>query len=473
MAIRQKSIAFLLAAVLGISPTVSGSDLIIRPRRSRIDDFPSPSAAIQQPAATAVDSGLEQSIDPAAANRLQERKSGKQPGFADQCDVVQVGWLNPHLRSKDDRKAIQAGFEFAGRECPEVQWGLGKSFSTDRTSSATSVLPRLLEQQEQVDLFPEDTDAPETAASVSGSAKRNTEASSLVNQQVLDDLRSLLGERPQSSDVATPAPEPEVASPSTNADQTTKELAANTGDSKAGFTYLDELQSLVTTEKPWICLQQEYADAHVDEQAGSEPTYYQELQALHSQIRRYHPTILKQAAPTKRFPVALVSRTIATNHTDVSQLFPAMQSLELQKFKEPEGERQTLQQLDAPRNVEEYLTGPFPSCYLTSARWGVSRPNRTTYAFQNNPLYFEDPNLERCGRGSGCLTNFVSIGHFAANTVILPYRLAAEPPCSCVPSLGDCPTCNEYGSDAYLPPWSWKGAIAEAGAVTGLIFIIP
>ncbi len=109
--------------------------------------------------------------------------------------------------------------------------------------------------------------------------------------------------------------------------------------------------------------------------------------------------------------------------------------------------------------------------------WPVYRDpwvaNRDSYVFHHNPLWFEDPNLERCGRGWGHLTSAVSLVRFNANIAILPYRMTAQPWCSCARTLPDCTVCEKFGHDAYLPPWSWRAAAVQAGAVVGGIYVIP
>ena len=109
--------------------------------------------------------------------------------------------------------------------------------------------------------------------------------------------------------------------------------------------------------------------------------------------------------------------------------------------------------------------------------WPVYRDpwvaNRDSYAFHHNPLWFEDPNLERCGRGCGHVTSVSSFVQFSANIAILPYRMTAQPSCSCVRTLPDCTVCQKFGYDAYLPPWSWRAAAVQAGAVVGGIYVIP
>ena len=99
--------------------------------------------------------------------------------------------------------------------------------------------------------------------------------------------------------------------------------------------------------------------------------------------------------------------------------------------------------------------------------------NRDSYAFHHNPLWFEDPNLERCGRGLGILSSGSSALQFCANIPILPYRMTAEPYGSCVRTLPDCTVCQKFGHNAYLPRWSWRAAAVQGAAVTGFIYLIP
>ncbi len=91
----------------------------------------------------------------------------------------------------------------------------------------------------------------------------------------------------------------------------------------------------------------------------------------------------------------------------------------------------------------------------------------------HRPLYFEDPSLERHGYSLGVAQPFASAAHFVGNTAILPYRMVAEPTCDCVYTLGHerpgTPTPRRY----YRPPFSVGGGVAQAGVVTGLIFLLP
>ncbi|MFN9717821.1 MAG: hypothetical protein ACK58L_03950, partial [Planctomycetota bacterium] len=111
--------------------------------------------------------------------------------------------------------------------------------------------------------------------------------------------------------------------------------------------------------------------------------------------------------------------------------------------------------------------------HYTPAPWQRCHPPRNTFPFRHQPLYFEDPNMERCGQSAGCLTEAVNIAHFAGRIPIVPYMMAAHPPDQLVRALPDCPTCHSFGTDAYVPEPTLHTITVEAVAATGLIFLIP
>jgi len=92
----------------------------------------------------------------------------------------------------------------------------------------------------------------------------------------------------------------------------------------------------------------------------------------------------------------------------------------------------------------------------------------------HRPLYFEEINAERYGY-SRCrpLQPAISGARFFATVPALPYKMTAEPRCECVYPLGH----YRPGSCAPHRPHCWplqpKAGLIEAGAVTGLIFVVP
>ncbi len=91
-----------------------------------------------------------------------------------------------------------------------------------------------------------------------------------------------------------------------------------------------------------------------------------------------------------------------------------------------------------------------------------------------NPLYFEDPSLERYGHSwPWYLQPAASTARFAIQAIGLPYQMTIDPPCSAVYPLG------YYRPGEYAPkliyqiPWNTHAALVEAGAVTGVFFLFP
>ncbi|QDV70820.1 hypothetical protein Poly24_45530 [Rosistilla carotiformis] len=89
----------------------------------------------------------------------------------------------------------------------------------------------------------------------------------------------------------------------------------------------------------------------------------------------------------------------------------------------------------------------------------------------HNPLYFEEPDLERCGNGCGIATTAVSALHFLANTVTLPYQVAADPPCKTHCALGDCRCCEQMPR---MRPFECKlhAATLQGLATAGFVFLL-
>ncbi len=104
---------------------------------------------------------------------------------------------------------------------------------------------------------------------------------------------------------------------------------------------------------------------------------------------------------------------------------------------------------------------------------------QTTYMWKasamcHKPLYFEDEQLERYGHSwSPAFQPFISGAHFFCALPVLPYCMGVEPPCECIYALGYYRpgSCAPYMCNPI--PLSPRGALFEAGAVTGAAVILP
>ena len=110
-----------------------------------------------------------------------------------------------------------------------------------------------------------------------------------------------------------------------------------------------------------------------------------------------------------------------------------------------------IQSLDHPSDLAaDYGENGIASYYMTTG-YGVCRAPRNTHCFYAHPLYFEDANLERCGRAHGGRTTAVSTIHFAAQILLSPFLVMHDHPDDCVQMLPDCPTCHKFPCDATCP----------------------
>ena len=91
-----------------------------------------------------------------------------------------------------------------------------------------------------------------------------------------------------------------------------------------------------------------------------------------------------------------------------------------------------------------------------------------------NPLYFEDPQLERYGHAfPDYVQPFVSIGRFGAQLMGLPYQTAIDPVHKSVYPLGWYAPGECAPKLVYQVPWNAEAAGVEAGVALGLFFLIP
>ena len=91
----------------------------------------------------------------------------------------------------------------------------------------------------------------------------------------------------------------------------------------------------------------------------------------------------------------------------------------------------------------------------------------------HNPLYFEQPAVERYGHSVGFLQPVLSGAQFLLTVPALPYLMAIDPVNECEYSLG------HYRPGSCAPymwnpvPFTLRAAIVEGGVATALVFLIP
>ena len=269
--------------------------------------------------------------------------------------------------------------------------------------------------------------------------------------------------------------------------------------SDAGEHYLAELQQLLKGKSDWLFANAALLDLAPEEGTPAGDTYLDDLRGLvqnqgsHSRpnytqtgARQESPVSPKVAVPAGQDSgspysnIAPDPKCVIPGGSGIDVLFQPMARIQIRGLSTSPPTRNRKATSEEPTELQRpendscaYLESHPPVCYFVPPRYGACRPPRGVHQLWHQPLYYEDPNLERCGRSSGCLTTAVSAVHFGTMIAFTPYLTAANCPNSCEKSLSDCPTCHSFGHDAYWPGWSWKGAAAEAAAVTGLYFIVP
>jgi len=95
--------------------------------------------------------------------------------------------------------------------------------------------------------------------------------------------------------------------------------------------------------------------------------------------------------------------------------------------------------------------------------------------FCYQPLYFEQPNVERLGYSRcAALQPAISGIHFFAQTLALPYQMTVHPyRRDCIYPLGHYRPGNPAPYRLIYPEWDVKAAAVQAAATTGLIFVLP
>ncbi|WP_146577762.1 hypothetical protein [Neorhodopirellula pilleata] len=118
-----------------------------------------------------------------------------------------------------------------------------------------------------------------------------------------------------------------------------------------------------------------------------------------------------------------------------------------------------------------------------SAQWPpIVKAERVHVPFCHRPTYFQELNLERCGRidcqSMGCLQNAYSSFWFLSNAALLPYRSVTQSPCQCVSAYGDCTTCQQYPIP--IEPLDsqgersdcTRGMLMQAASMAGFAFLV-
>lgn len=157
----------------------------------------------------------------------------------------------------------------------------------------------------------------------------------------------------------------------------------------------------------------------------------------------------------------------------------------------PESEKLTPLEVSRLNQANQFLTshGSFFSPLGDSRPWLLATYEWEAPATRHLPLLFEEPNLERQGYTYGvrtywrgeegaihvpeCLQPLVSAAHFFGSVPLMPYKCGVDCAFEPVYTLGtDRPGTPAFYRKHYLP-LSLRGAIYQAGATVGMIYLLP
>lgn len=287
-----------------------------------------------------------------------------------------------------------------------------------------------------------------------------------IDVEVANDVDNLLN---QNEDWFAPLPGAEEASQ--QLENVAFEEETHLADS---LTYLDELRELEEKQTHWIQSSVVVAEQEIDPvfevettTIVTQPIYVSELEAMAAR----HETFGAEMQSIHSFASLSEGRLIAQAESkdgynppaapesddpmdQVESLFPPLSAISVTGTSTDPRETEIT---NYPKNLAAaHMETLIPGEYVMGPVVGVSAPSRYPLCFQHNPLYFEDPNLERCGVSHGCFTTTYSASRFLTRTVALPYLVVATPPKTCMATLGDCPTCASFDTDAYLREWKWN-----------------
>jgi hypothetical protein len=90
----------------------------------------------------------------------------------------------------------------------------------------------------------------------------------------------------------------------------------------------------------------------------------------------------------------------------------------------------------------------------------------------HQPLYFEEPNLERYGVGPRRILHApISAAHFFTNIAVLPYQVASTPPRTRHYTLGHYRPGDRVPYRFHRAPFSVKGFVAQGAVAAGIVLI--
>lgn len=146
------------------------------------------------------------------------------------------------------------------------------------------------------------------------------------------------------------------------------------------------------------------------------------------------------------------------------------------RLESEEALRERMRQEDRDRRVERAAfpeDRPLPEERATARAFPRQRMNAEPNYVCYKRLWFEERNAERYGWDLGAIQPVLSAAYFYADWVTVPYHWGQDPHGCCESGAGECLPGDPVPYLLYPPGLSAKGALAQAGAVLGLVAIFP
>lgn len=158
----------------------------------------------------------------------------------------------------------------------------------------------------------------------------------------------------------------------------------------------------------------------------------------------------------------------------VPSFLPPMQSIgavSIQIAPKPKGNSNLV-----PESQVASIMGPIATVtpqWVQSNPGPIYSPSRPASAVPYQPLYFEEVNLERYGRGCGVVQPAISGMRFIATIPALPYAMSVHDSRKAYYWNWPYPAGTAAPPVRELPPVQWDSLLLEGTAITGAAFLIP
>lgn len=225
-----------------------------------------------------------------------------------------------------------------------------------------------------------------------------------------------------------------------------------------------------------LCSSSAFADGTGDDAVENDPTVSADIEDLDI------PSDEEIEAELARLKAVDQTNSSKENIEDILTAIGSQVPDDLEPYKEPASDPSELSKIGSISPFREAPTGQELPEEIPLGRNSAYYPRAIPHSHYcwnasdmfSNPLYFEDVNLERYGYSYPFLMQpFMSVGKFSTQLALLPYQMVNNPIRKQVYHVGYYRPGEWAPRLWYQVPFNLKAATVQAGAVTGMIFLIP